>query len=121
VAAPTDPADEMTANSVHENHMSTADLAICGAFDIITLSGEAKFDEIMVLRDTLQASVPVEGDADDAASVLERTLRATILDIRASHTWHLEAEQAILARNASTSAAVAFKAQTTSGPAMHVA
>ncbi len=62
----TDPADEIAANLVHANYMSSADIAICSGFDVSALAGEAHYDEIQVLHAKLLELYPPE-DMQDAA------------------------------------------------------
>ncbi|EXL08182.1 hypothetical protein BG46_01215 [Brucella anthropi] len=62
----TDPADEIAANLVHANYMSSADIAICSGFDVSALAGEAHYDEIQALHAKLLELYPPE-DMDDAA------------------------------------------------------
>jgi hypothetical protein len=62
----TDPADEIAANLVHANYMSSADIAICSGFDVSALAGEAHYDEIQALHAKLLKLFPPE-DMEDAA------------------------------------------------------
>ena len=62
----TDPADEIAANLVHANYMSSADIAICSGFDVSALAGEAHYDEIQALTAKLLELFPPE-DMEDAA------------------------------------------------------
>lgn len=62
----TDPADEIVANLVHANYMSSADIAICSAFDVPALAGEAPDDEIQILHAKLLELYPSE-EMEDAA------------------------------------------------------
>ncbi|WP_417262234.1 hypothetical protein [Celeribacter sp.] len=48
-----EPGDEVTANLVHANYMSAADLVFCRGFDIETLSGEPGFEEMQALHAAL--------------------------------------------------------------------
>lgn len=56
----TDPADEIAANLVHANYMSSADTAICSGFDVSALAGEAHHDEIQALHAKLLELFPPE-------------------------------------------------------------
>lgn len=62
----TDPADEIAANLVHANYMSSADIGICSDFDVSALAGEAHYDEIQALHAKLLELYPPE-DMEDAA------------------------------------------------------
>ncbi|WP_144575960.1 hypothetical protein [Agrobacterium sp. DE0009] len=62
----TDPADEIAANLVHANYMSSADIATCSGFDVSALAGEAHFDEIQASHAKLLELFPPE-DMEDAA------------------------------------------------------
>jgi len=62
----TDPADEVAANLVHANYMSSADIGICSDFDVSALAGEAHYDEIQALHAKLLELYPPE-DMEDAA------------------------------------------------------
>ncbi|UKK93063.1 hypothetical protein L7D45_03125 [Brucella pseudogrignonensis] len=62
----TDPADEIAANLVHANYMSSADIAICSGVDVSALAGEAHYDEIQALHAKLLELFPPE-DMEDAA------------------------------------------------------
>lgn len=55
-----DPADEITANFVHANYMSAADLVFCRGFDVEALSDEPGFEEIQALHAALAATYPDE-------------------------------------------------------------
>ncbi|PDQ17891.1 hypothetical protein CN311_27675 [Mesorhizobium sanjuanii] len=59
--------DEITANFVHKNYMSAADIAFCQGFDIDALSGEPLHDAMKDLHDALVALYPAEGDVEEAA------------------------------------------------------
>ena len=59
-----DPADEMTANFVHANYMSAADIVFCGEFDIEVLNAEPQFDEMRILHGTLPNTVTEEDIAE---------------------------------------------------------
>lgn len=48
-----EPGDEVTANFVHANYMSAADLVFCRSFDIETLSEEPGFEEMQALHAAL--------------------------------------------------------------------
>lgn len=48
-----EPGDEVTANLVHANYMSAADLVFCRGFDIETLSDEPGFEEMQALHAAL--------------------------------------------------------------------
>lgn len=56
----TDPVDEIAANLVHANYMSSADIAICSGFDVSALAGEAHHDEIQALHAKLLELYPSE-------------------------------------------------------------
>ncbi|WP_245294360.1 hypothetical protein [Rhizobium aegyptiacum] len=62
----TDPADELAANLIHTNYMSTADLIICAQFDISALATEAAYEEMQVLHAKLVELHPPE-DMEEAA------------------------------------------------------
>lgn len=51
----TDPHDEVTANLIHANYMSGADLIFCQDFDVGELVGEPDFAEIRALHQALLA------------------------------------------------------------------
>ncbi|MCZ4267450.1 hypothetical protein O4H48_06035 [Rhodobacteraceae bacterium G21628-S1] len=57
------PADEITANFVHANYMSAADLVFCRGFDIETLSDKPGFDEMQALHTALAETYPDEEEA----------------------------------------------------------
>lgn len=48
-----EPGDEVTANLVHANYMSAADLMFCRGFDIETLSDQPGFEEMQALHAAL--------------------------------------------------------------------
>ncbi len=54
------PGDEVTANLVHANYMSAADISFCQAFDIETLSTEAGFEVKQVLHQALGVLYPAD-------------------------------------------------------------
>ncbi|MBO9461704.1 hypothetical protein [Labrenzia sp. R5_0] len=56
----TDPADEITANFVHANYMSAADLVFCRGFDIGALSDKPGYAEIQALHEALLETYPDE-------------------------------------------------------------
>lgn len=60
-----DAADEITANFVHANYMSAADLVFCRGFDIETLNDKPGFEEMQALHVALAATYPNE--EEDAA------------------------------------------------------
>tara|TARA_R110002049_G_C9147270_1_gene560005 strand:+ start:532 stop:1275 length:744 start_codon:yes stop_codon:yes gene_type:complete len=60
------PGDEVTANLVHANYMSAADLAYCRAFDIEGLRDEPGFEAKVALHQSLVALYPPD-EIDDAA------------------------------------------------------
>lgn len=62
----TDPADEIAANLVHSNYMSSADIAICSGFNVSALAGEAHYDEIQALHAKLLELYPPEAMEDAA-------------------------------------------------------
>lgn len=62
----TDPADEIAANLVHANYMSSADISICSGFDVSSLAGETHYDEIQALHAKLLELYPPE-EMEDAA------------------------------------------------------
>ncbi|MBX4999108.1 hypothetical protein HJB72_14180 [Rhizobium lentis] len=62
----TDPADEIAANLVHANYLSSADITICCGFDVLALAGEAHHDEIQALHAKLLELYPSE-EMEDAA------------------------------------------------------
>jgi hypothetical protein len=62
----TDPADEIVANLVHANYMSSADITICSGFDVSALAGVAHHDEIQALHAKLLELYPSE-EMEDAA------------------------------------------------------
>lgn len=47
------PADEITANFIHANYISAADIGFCRAFDIETLNDKPGFEEMQVLHAAL--------------------------------------------------------------------
>lgn len=55
-----DAADEITANFVHANYMSAADLVFCRGFDIETLNDKPGFEEMQTLHAALAATYPDE-------------------------------------------------------------
>lgn len=55
-----DAADEITANFVHANYMSAADLVFCRGFDVKALSDKPGFEEIQALHAALAATYPDE-------------------------------------------------------------
>lgn len=55
-----DAADEITANFVHANYMSAADIVFCRGFDIETLSDRPGFEEMQALHAALAATYPDE-------------------------------------------------------------
>lgn len=55
-----DAADEITANFVHANYMSSADLVFCRGFDIETLNDKPGFEEMQALHAALVATYPDE-------------------------------------------------------------
>lgn len=55
-----DAADEITANFVHANYMSAADLVFCRGFDIETLKDKPGFEEMQALHAALAATYPDE-------------------------------------------------------------
>lgn len=61
-----DPADEITANLIHTNYMSAADLVVCAQFDVETLATEANYEEIQVLHLKLAELYPLD-DLEEAA------------------------------------------------------
>ena len=61
-----DPMDEISANLVHANYMSSADINICSKFDATALAGEAHYDEIQALHVQLLALYSTE-EIEDAA------------------------------------------------------
>ena len=60
-----DAADEVTANFVHANYMSAADLVFCRGFDIETLNDKPGLEEMQTLHAALAATYPDE--AEEAA------------------------------------------------------
>lgn len=54
------PGDEVTANLVHPNYMSAADISFCQAFDIEALSTEAGFEAKQVLHQALGVLYPAD-------------------------------------------------------------
>lgn len=56
------PGDEVTANLVHANYMSTADLVFCQSFDINSLAAEPGFAAMQSLHEALVAFNPPELD-----------------------------------------------------------
>lgn len=56
----TDPTDEIAANLVHANYMSSADITICSVFDVSALAGEAHHDEIQALHAKMLELYPSE-------------------------------------------------------------
>jgi len=52
--------DEITANFVHADYMSTADIAFCLGFDVETLAGEPGYDEMRILHQGLADLYPEE-------------------------------------------------------------
>ncbi|MDM7981542.1 MAG: hypothetical protein QUV71_14500 [Rhizobium sp.] len=62
----TDPADEIAANLIHANYMSSADITICSGFDVSALAGETHHDEIQALHAKLLELYPSE-EMEDAA------------------------------------------------------
>ncbi|MER9118692.1 hypothetical protein NKH93_18980 [Mesorhizobium sp. M0954] len=60
-------ADEITANFVHKNYVSGADIAFCRCFDIEILRGEPLYDAMKELHDAVAALYPAEEDVEEAA------------------------------------------------------
>jgi hypothetical protein len=60
-----EPGDEVTANLVHANYMSAADLVFCRGFDIETLSDEPGFQEMQALHAALVETYS-DGEAESA-------------------------------------------------------
>lgn len=60
------PEDEMTANLLHANYMSAADLTICQSFDIASLHAEPGYDAKKSLHEILFTLCP-PSDAEEAA------------------------------------------------------
>lgn len=61
----TDPGDEMNANFIHANYVSTADIVFCSAFDIEAAHAEPQFEEMKILHGALPSIVT----DDDIAEV----------------------------------------------------
>jgi len=61
-----DPADEITANFVHANYLSAADISICAAFDVVTMATEAGFAGMQALHEALLTTFPAD-EAIEAA------------------------------------------------------
>ena len=59
--------DEITANFVHKNYMSAADIACCRGVDIESLDGEPFHGAMKELHDALAALYPAEEDMEAAA------------------------------------------------------
>ena len=59
--------DEITANFVHKNYMSAADIAFCRGVDIESLDGEPFHGAMKELHDALAALYPAEEDMEAAA------------------------------------------------------
>jgi hypothetical protein len=59
--------DEITANFVHKNYISSADIAFCRGFDIEALRGEPLHDAMKELHDAVAALYPAESDIGEAA------------------------------------------------------
>ena len=57
-----DPADEINANFVHANYVSSADIAFCRGFKITGMEGEPAFGEMQALHTTLMSAYPSEDD-----------------------------------------------------------
>lgn len=62
-----DPDDEITANFVHANYLSAADIAVCTRFDVAALANEAGFAGMQALHETFLEAFPAEGVAAAAA------------------------------------------------------
>ena len=60
-----EPGDEVTANFVHANYMSAADLVICRGLDIETLSDEPGFEDMQALHAALAATY-IDDEAAEA-------------------------------------------------------
>lgn len=62
----TDPNDEVTANFVHADYMSSADLAFCRQFDLAPLSDQVLYSGMLILQAALVALYPAE-DTEEVA------------------------------------------------------
>jgi hypothetical protein len=62
----TDPNDEVTANFIHANYMSAADIVFCRQFDLAPLSDHALYPEMAVLQEALVTLYPAD-ETEEAA------------------------------------------------------
>ena len=60
------PGDEVTANLVHANYMSAADISFCQAFDVESLNAESGFEAKQALHQSLLDLYPAD-DLEAAA------------------------------------------------------
>lgn len=62
-----DPGDEITANFVHANYMSAANIAFCRSFGIEILQDELSFETMQKLHTALATLYPADENEEAAA------------------------------------------------------